>query len=109
MEPLRSFVLEERSPDLYQQIFAHSISAVAIIDTDGQYLAQNPSHSELLGYTDQELLGKTPAIHMGAETFTRVAGELAEKGEYRGEITSTTKIGEVRQIELTAFAVKNRA
>jgi PAS domain S-box-containing protein len=106
-EPLRSLVLEEQSPDLYQQIFAHSISAVAIIDTDGQYLAQNPSHSELLGYTDEELLGKTPAIHMGEENFTKVAGELAEKGEYRGEITSTTKTGDLRQIELTAFAVKN--
>ena len=46
---------------------------------------------------------------MGAETFTRVAGELAEKGEYRGEITSTTKTGDLRQIELTAFAVKNLA
>jgi len=98
-----------QSPDLYQQIFAHSISAVAIIDEDGSYLAQNPAHADLMGYTDEELQGKTPAIHMGEATFAAVARELAEKGEYRGEITSTTKSGDIKQIELSAFAVRNAA
>src|ERR1700730_13862889 len=105
----RSLMLDEQTPDLYQQIFAHSNSPVAIIDNDGHYLAQNSAHYELLGYTDEELQGKTPAIHMGEETFALVTRELIERGEYRGEIASLTKSGEIRQIELSAFSVRNAA
>ena len=102
-----SLMLEEQTPDLYQQIFTHSNLPVAIIDKEGHYLAQNSAHSDLLGYADGELQGTTPAIHMGAETFALVARELIERGEYRGEITCHTKSGDARQIELSAFSVRN--
>lgn len=103
----RSLMLTEQTPDLYQQIFIHSNTPVAIIDKEGYYLAQNSAHCELLGYADEELEGTSPAIHMGQETFTLVARELVEKGEYRGEISSNTKTGDTRQIELSAFSVRN--
>src|SRR5216684_48734 len=74
-----------------------------------RYLEQNAAHRDLLGYTDKQLQGKTPAIHMGEETFAQVVKELIEQGEYRGEITSYTRCGEARQIELSAFAVRNAA
>lgn len=105
----RSLMLDEQTPDLYQQIFTHSNTPVAIIDREGHYLAQNSAHADLLGYTDGELQGKTPAIHMGAETFALVARELIESGEYRGEITCHTKSGDARQLELSAFSVRNAA
>jgi PAS domain S-box-containing protein len=61
----------------------------------------------LLGYSDAELRNQTPAIHLGTEVFAEVARELAEKGEYRGEVVSQTKAGEVRHLELSAFAMRN--
>src|ERR1700704_809051 len=105
----RSLSRDEQMTELYLQIFTHSNEAIAIIDTQGRYLEQNSAHRDLLGYTDKQLQGKTPAIHMGEETFARVAKDLLEKGEYRGEITSYTRRGEARQIELSAFAVRNAA
>jgi PAS domain S-box-containing protein len=104
-----SLALDEQTPELYKAIFAHSNEAIAIIDLEGHYLEQNAAHQQLLGYSDEELLGKTPAIHMGQETFATVVRELKEKGEFLGEITSNTKSGERREIELSAFAMKYAA
>jgi PAS domain S-box-containing protein len=101
--------LAEEAPDLYKEIFIHSNEAIAIINPRGYYLEQNASHRDLLGFSDEELQGRTPAIHMGEETFSEVAQELAEKGEFRGEVISRTKSGETRNIELSAFAMKNSA
>ncbi len=94
---------------LYREIFANSSDAIAIIDPQGHYLEQNAAHRALLGYSDAELHGKTPASHLGDETFARIVGELAGKGSYRGEVTSRTKSGSMLEIDLSAFAVRNDA
>jgi PAS domain S-box-containing protein len=93
--------------DLYREVFSHSKEAIAIINPDGSYLEQNGAHYTLLGYSDQELEGKTPAIHLGQETFLQIARQLAETGEYSGEVVSRTKSGEERNIELSAFTMRN--
>jgi PAS domain S-box-containing protein len=95
--------------ELYKEIFTHSTDAIAIISPAGVYLEQNEAHRNLMGYTDAELYGQTPAIHMGKESFSLVVSEIREKGEYRGEVTSRTRDGEVRQIEMSAFAMKDAA
>src|SRR5258705_9967893 len=91
--------------DLYRAIFRHSREPIAIIDPQGVYLEQNAAHAELLGYSDEELRSQTPALHMGEEEFANVVREVAEKGEYRGEVESKAKTGEVKYIELSAFAM----
>jgi PAS domain S-box-containing protein len=95
--------------DLYQAIFRHSREPVAIIDPQGFYLEQNSAHAQLLGYTDAELRDRTPAIHLGEEVFNEVARALAQEGEYRGEVESKTKSGELRHIELSAFAMRSES
>lgn len=94
-------------PNLYREIFVHSNEPIAIIDTQGHYLEQNAAHRELLGYSDEELRGMTPAVHMGEDVFATIAKALAAEGEYRGEILSRRKDGEVRHIELSAFATRD--
>jgi PAS domain S-box-containing protein len=95
--------------DLYRAIFSRSREPIAIIDPQGFYLEQNAAHAELLGYTDEELINQTPAIHLGDEVFADVARALAEKGEYRGEVTSTSKAGETKQLELSAYAMRDES
>ncbi len=93
--------------DLYRAIFSHSREPIAIIDLQGNYLEQNAAHAELLGYSDDELKNQTPAIHLGEQVFAEVARELAETGQYRGEVLSRTKVGETRHIELSAFVMRS--
>lgn len=97
----------ELHADLYREIFAHSKEAIAIIDPNGLYLQQNGAHFKLLGYADDDLKGQTPAIHLGEQTFQEIARQLAESGEYTGEIVCRTRSGEEKKIELTAFTMRS--
>ena len=92
---------------LYKEIFINANDAVAIIDPEGFYIKQNSAHRALTGYTDEELRGKTPAIHLGEEVFSNMARKLSEQGVYRGELINYTKDGKALYIELSAFAIAN--
>jgi PAS domain S-box-containing protein len=97
----------ELHADLYREIFAHSKEAIAIIDPEGYYLQQNGAHFTLLGYTDDDLKGKTPAFYLGEETFQNVLSELVRTGDYSGESMCRTKSGEERTIELSVFTMRS--
>jgi len=97
----------ELHSDLYREIFAHSREAIAIIDPDGYYLQQNGAHFTMLGYADDDLEGKTPAIYLGEETFQKILSELVKKGDYAGETICRTKSGEERTIELSVFTMRS--
>ncbi len=99
----------EENLRLYRQIFASSNDAIAVVDANGQYLEQNRAHRELLGYSDEELKGKTPAIHLGAESFAQIAQSLRATGNYRGELASRSRSGEQVDIDLSAFTMRNVA
>ncbi|MGH9969106.1 MAG: PAS domain S-box protein [Pyrinomonadaceae bacterium] len=97
----------ESHPGLYREIFTHSNEPIAIIGPEGHYLKQNSAHVNLLGYSDDDLKGQSPAIHLGEEVFADIVRTLAETGEYRGDVISRRKDGELRHIELSAFAMRN--
>src|SRR3954463_5196033 len=90
---------------LYRAIVVKSTEAIAIIAPDGSYLEQNPAHAELLGYSDDELRGQTPAIHLGEKQFATIVDDLAATGMSRRDCRSRSKDGRERLIELSSFAV----
>jgi PAS domain S-box-containing protein len=94
---------------LISEIVANSSEAIAVIDTNGVYLEQNAAHRALLGYADEDLEGLTPAVHLGDETFARVAAELAATGHARSEVVSRRKDGRLLEVELSAFTVRDAA
>jgi PAS domain S-box-containing protein len=102
-----AYLKPELPLELYHQIFMHSREAIAIISPDGRYLEQNAAHLALLGYSDDDIKGQTPAIHMGQEAFELVTLELGRTGEYSGEITCRAKSGQLIKIELSAFAMRS--
>ena len=97
----------ELHADLYREIFSHSKEAIAIIDPDGYYLQQNGAHFTLLGYADDDLKGKTPAIYLGKETFEDIFTKIGATGDYSGETVCRTKSGEERNIELSVFTMRS--
>jgi PAS domain S-box-containing protein len=94
--------------NLYKQIFTYSKDAIAIFDPRGFYIEQNPAHRALLGYSDEELSGKTPEIHLGEEVFSSIFRTLSQENIYRGELYSITKEGREIHIDLSAFSVKDK-
>ena len=66
-EPTSSAGRQKLPADVYHAIFSLSTEPIALIGPDGSYLEQNAAHVQLLGYDDRELVGQTPAIHLGQE------------------------------------------
>jgi len=97
----------ELHSDLYREIFDHSKEAIAIIDPDGFYLQQNGAHFTLLGYTDEDLKGKTLANEVDEETFAEIKRRLAESDEFSGEVVSHAQNGEQRNFELSVFTMRS--
>ena len=99
----------EQALALYRAIFVRSTEPIAIVDPHGVYLEQNAAHEALIGYSDDELRGRTPAIHLGEAEFAPIAAELAATGVCRRECESRTKGGRRLVVELSAFAVRDAA
>jgi PAS domain S-box-containing protein len=97
----------EEKLKLYREIIANSNDAISIIDSQGRYLEQNQAHQNLLGYSDAELKGKTPALHLGEGVFSEIFRELSTQGRLRKEIISWNKAGVAIDIDLAAFAVRS--
>ena len=99
-------ILKQKESELiiYKKIFDNSHEAMSILDPTGSYVKQNNAHQEILGFTDKELVNKTPAIHLGEELYNRVVETLEKTGEYKGEFISKTKFGE-KHIDLMAFVI----
>ena len=89
----------------YRAIFANATDGIAIIDRDAKYIEQNLAHRAILGYSDEELLGRTPAIHAGEEKFAEIAKELIGTGRCRTEMRSRRKDGQWVDIALSAFGI----
>lgn len=92
---------------IFRQIVAQSNDAIAIFNLQGYYLEQNVMHRLLLGYSDEDLYEKTPAIHLGEKVFATVCQELVKSGNYCCEVLSQTKSGKLLHIELKAFMVRD--
>jgi len=93
--------------NLIYQVFLNVKDAVAILDSEGRYIEQNKSHQELIGYSIEELKGKTPAIHLSEEEFEKILKTIEEKGSFFGEVKSKARDGKVKNIELFAFPIKD--
>src|SRR5438034_8872789 len=93
-EATKSTSEAEQKLALYHRIFTSSDDGIAVIDARGVYVEQNAAHCQMTGYSDEELKGMTPAIHLGEEQFTRIAEQLAQSGRFRGEALSRRKSGE---------------
>ncbi|WHZ27868.1 MAG: putative histidine-kinase [Nitrospira sp.] len=89
----------------YRAIFANATDGIAIIDREATYIEQNPAHRIMLGYSDEDLIGRTPALHLGEEVFQRMAKELTETGRFQGEVRSRRKDGRWIDIALSAFGI----
>lgn len=90
---------------LYRRIIAAATDGIALIDLNVRYIEQNLAHRVLLGYSDEDLLGQTPALYLGEETFQQVARELIDTGRFRGEVRSRRKDGQWIDIALSAFGI----
>jgi len=94
---------------LSREIIANAHDPISIMDLEGRFTYQNPAHASLVGFSDDELLGKTPALFLGDDAFASICQDLGRTQSYRGEVALRTKQGAPKDLDLSVFAIRDAA
>lgn len=98
---------------LSKQVLESTESGMMITDLKGIIKKVNPAFTKVTGYTQEEAVGKTPAIlQSGKHTkdfYKLMWEEIETKGYWQGEIWNKKKNGEIFPEWLTISTIKNDA
>ncbi len=96
---------------LYANVFTNATEGMTITDADARIVAVNPAFSEITGYAEEDILGKTPAILRSGRHdkafYRELWGELERKGQWRGEIWNRRASGEIYPEWISITRVRN--
>lgn len=96
---------------LSAKVFENVLEGVMVTDSNAVVLSVNPAFSSITGYTPDEIVGGNPNVMRsrfhGAEFFREMWRQLAETGQWRGEIWNKRKSGDVFLAWQTISAVRN--
>ena len=88
-----------------KELFYKSTAAIAILNEEGKYIAQNEVHKEIFGYLDEDIKGNTSEIHLG-EKLAKILDDINKKGYFSGEIQFLTKDGRFLTLWLNAYKIE---
>ena len=93
----------------YRQVFENAKEGIVIQDGGGRIVEQNAAHLDLLGYPDEELLGKMPSHYLagGRDEFGQTMDDLLQWGSYRGDVRCRTRSGHYIDAELSAVIIRS--
>jgi PAS domain S-box-containing protein len=85
------------SENLYRMIFDHSMDGIILTDPgdDGKILSANPAACRMLGWTEEELVGKESDAILDLQelTLSALLDELTHSGSARAQLTYRRKDG----------------
>ncbi len=108
-ETLKTLLAEARQA---ASVFINSKDTIAIVQPDGTVLDVNPAYVHVLGYSREELIGKSSAVlridEGGQAAFLRrVAQAIERDGRWHGELIRRRKNGETFVSEVTVEGIKD--
>ncbi|MBK6744218.1 MAG: EAL domain-containing protein [Hydrogenophilales bacterium] len=83
-------------------VFEHTAEGVMIMDRDGRLDLVNPAFSKITGFSQEDILGKTPQFLR----YGQIWAELTTAGHWQGEIVNHRQNGEEYPEWLTISAVR---
>ncbi|MET0085341.1 MAG: EAL domain-containing protein [Sedimenticola sp.] len=94
---------------LASNIIENAIDGIILTDDKGKIIQVNPSFSKITGYTEKEVIGKTPNIlksdRHDQKFYQEMWDSLLKNGMWKGEIWNRRKNGETypEWLSITAF------
>ncbi len=102
--------MEERL-QLAHKVLQSASEAIVITDPKGVILEVNPAYESIMGYTQAEVVGRTPHYvssgHHDREFYQAMWRELTERGRWEGEIWDRRRSGEVFPQWLSISTIRN--
>lgn len=90
---------------LFEKIFEHSNDAIAIANEKGEYIWQNSSHAQLLGFENTSFLQQIAAFYINTKKVM-LKEELDSIKEFSGNFKSITRDGFI-DVFISAFRVED--
>jgi len=91
----------------------NTIEGVVVTDAHSRILSANAAVTRLLGYTEGELLGRTPRVFKsgrhGKDFYEAMWAAIRERGHWQGEIWNRRKNGEIFPEHMSLSAVRDPA
>ncbi|MDN3579109.1 EAL domain-containing protein [Chitinimonas viridis] len=92
-------------------VFDSTHEGIMVVNPEGRIIKVNPSFQRITGYTESEVLGKSPTIlssgQHGAAFYKDMWNAVLSQSFWRGEIWNRRKSGEVYAELLSISAVKD--
>ncbi len=102
---LRESAAQKRDLRLTSDILDNTAEGVGVVDRSGRIDWVNPSFTRILGYSADELQGRSPGefgeVGFDHETFRRLCKEAHEGGEWQGEVALRRRNGEVFPVRMS--------
>ncbi|WP_257985906.1 sensor domain-containing protein [Bacillus sp. M6-12] len=99
----------EKELRLADKIFENISEGILFTDAKGRILSVNPAFQIVTGYTEEEVIGKTPNMLQSGlhndQFYRDMWREIGEKRRWRGEIWNKRKSGEVFPEWLTISSI----
>ena len=84
---------------LFCQLHVKSANAIMVTDERGRVLSINPAFREITGYSEEDIVGKTPRVLSSGRHddgfYAKMWQAISEQGEWQGEIWNRRKNGEI--------------
>lgn len=103
---------QEERVRLFLEVIELTDECIEIVDENHRYIEVNPAFERYLGYSEEEVIGKTPKELLRSDAhppeFWEEINQSLDEGKcWRGEIFSTTKHGDVRCFDMTVTPVRD--
>jgi diguanylate cyclase (GGDEF)-like protein/PAS domain S-box-containing protein len=111
VEDISERKLAEDGLRLAAAVFDSSTEAIIITDANAGIVKVNRAFTEITGYRSEEVIGRNPRLlssgRHDASFYAAMWSNLADAGQWEGEILNRRKSGEIYPSWLTLCAVKN--
>lgn len=112
LSDITSRIENEKTMRLQSHIFEHSDESILITDAQRRILSVNPAFTEITGYTEREVIGRTQSLLRSdrhpAKFYEDIWARVEQDGSWHGEVWSRRKNGEEFPGWASISLVKNR-